>query len=231
MAADRVVAIVQARMGSARLPGKSLAPFAGSTVLQHMVERLRLVSSPLEIVVATSDRDEDDEIVRVCAEAAVQVFRGEADDVLARFVGCVDSLPVRSDMVLRVCADRPLLCPVVIDELVAAYDELGRPDYVSNNRPPSYPDGLDVELVRTQCLEEAHRESNDPYEREHVTPFVYRRPERFSLGGVICPFGNFSHVRLALDTREDLERLRDLHERLPTSYDYRDILTEVELSA
>jgi spore coat polysaccharide biosynthesis protein SpsF len=218
-------------MGSTRLPGKSLAPFAGSTVLQHIVERLRLVSSPLEIVVATSDGDEDDAIAAACAEASVRVFRGQADDVLARFLGCVDSLPVRPDAVLRVCADRPLLCPVVIDELLAAYDELGQPDYVSNNHPPSYPDGLDVELVRTECLEEAHRESNDPYEREHVTAFVYRRPDRFSLGGVICPFGNFSHIRLALDTREDLERLRDLHERLPASYDYRDILTELELSA
>jgi len=218
-------------MGSKRFPGKSLAPFADSTVLQHMLERLGRVSHPLEIVVATSDLEEDDAIVSACVESDVPSFRGAAEDVLARFAACIEALPLRPTLVLRVCADRPLLCPVLVDELLDAYDELGQPDYASNNFPPSYPDGLDVELVRVDRLEQAHRESTDPYEREHVTPFVYRRPERFRLAGLVCPFGNFSSVRLALDTRADHERLTTLHSELPSDYDYRDLLTATALRA
>ena len=231
MPAERIAAIVQARMGSTRFPRKTLAPFAGSTVLEHMLERLGRVPSSLDLVVATSGLAEDDVIAAVCERAGVSVFRGEADDVLARFVACVDARPERPGLVLRICADRPLLCPVLVDELLAAYDELGKPDYLSNNLPPSYPAGLDLELVRTECLEQAYRESDDPYEREHVTPFVYRRPERFRLAGLVCPFGNYSHVDLALDTPEDHERLSRLHARLPDAYDYRDVLTAVELAA
>lgn len=230
MAAEPVAAIIQARMGSTRFPGKSLAPFAGTTVLGHMLNRLARVSHPLGLVVATSDLDEDDEIAAACAGSGVAVFRGSAQDVLARFAACVHSLGMRPALVLRICADRPFLCPDLVDELLDAYDELGRPDYLANNLPPSYPDGLDLELVRTECLEQADRESENSYEREHVTPFIYGRPERFSLAGLVCPFGNYSHVRLALDTPDDLERLTRLRSALPSDYDHRDILTAVELS-
>jgi spore coat polysaccharide biosynthesis protein SpsF len=195
-----------------------------------MLDRLRRASSPLDLVVATTELPEDDAVVEVCAEAGVSVFRGASDDVLGRFVACVRSLPVRRDLVLRICADRPLLCPVLVDELLSAYAELDAPDYLANNLPPSYPDGLDLELVRTECLEQANGESVDAYEREHVTPFVYRRPERFRLESLTCPFGNFSDVRVALDTREDHEHLVRLHALLPADYDYRDVLTAVELS-
>lgn len=230
MATEPVAAIIQARMGSTRFPGKSLAPFAGSSVLQHMLERLRRVSHRIDLVVATSERDEDDAVAAVAESVGVRVFRGPAEDVLGRFAACVASVPEAPALVLRVCADRPFLCPVLVDELLDAYDQLGCPDYLSNNLPPSYPDGLDLELVRTACLLEADGESSDRYEREHVTPFVYRRPERFRLAGLICPFGNYSNVGLALDTREDYDRLTDLHARLRAGYDYRDVLTAVELS-
>jgi len=229
--AERVAAIAQARMGSTRFPGKTLAPFGGTTVLEHMLGRMKRVVHPLEVVVATSDLSEDDVIASAAAAAGVRVFRGEAADVLARFAGCIEALPDRPSLVLRVCADRPLLCPVLIDELLDAYEGFGRPDYLSNNAPPSYPSGLDLELVRTECLEAADRESRDPYEREHVTPFVYRRPERFRLSGLTCPFGNYSGVRLALDTPDDYERLKAIHSRLPADYDYRDVLTAAELAA
>ncbi|HEX3087463.1 MAG TPA: NTP transferase domain-containing protein [Ilumatobacteraceae bacterium] len=230
MAAEPVAAIIQARMGSSRFPGKALAPFAGTTVLQHMLTRLGRVTHPLTLIVATTGRAEDDAVVDACAEAGVNVFRGSADDVLDRFTACIDALPARPELILRICADRPLLCPVLVHELLDAYDDVGRPDYLSNNLPPSYPDGLDLELVRTDCLDLAHDESRDPYDREHVTPFVYRQPNRFRLAGLVCPFGNFSHVRLALDTNDDLDRLTALHARLPNAYDYRDVLTAVELA-
>ncbi len=229
MAAERVAAIVQARMGSTRFPGKTLASFGESTVLQHILRRLGRVTAAIEVWVATSELPQDDAIVEVCASEGVPVFRGEVDDVLRRFTACLGAMSSRPELVLRVCADRPLMCPVLADELLAAYEELGRPDYLANNLSPSYPDGLDLELVRADALETADRESCDEYEREHVTPFVYRRPERFRVAGLTCPFGNFSHVDVALDTPDDYDRLKRLHERLPDDYDYRDVLNAAEL--
>jgi len=228
MTSERVLAVVQARMGSTRLPGKTLAPFAGATVLEHMLDRLRSVEHPLAVVVATTEGAEDDAVVEACERAGVAVFRGSAADVLGRVVAAARSASPRPELILRVCADRPLLCPRLADELLEAYEQAGRPDYLANNLPPSYPDGLDLELVRTECLEDADRESDEGYEREHVTPFVYRRPARYRLAGLVCPYGNFSHVRLALDTKDDLERLTAIHARLPRDYDYRDVLTVVQ---
>lgn len=227
MATETVTAIVQARMGSTRFPGKTLAAFARSSVLLHLLDRLR-ESSLLDIRVATSDRADDDAVEAACDAAGVDVFRGSATDVLARFADCIASRPT-GPVVLRVCADRPLLSADLVDELLEAYGELGRPDYLSNNLPPSYPAGLDVELVRTDALLVAHREATDDYEREHVTPFVYRRPDRFRLAGLVCPFGNFSDVHLALDTREDYDRIVRLHGCLPERYDHRDVLTALQL--
>ena len=230
MAAEHIAAVIQARTGSSRLPGKALAPFAGSTVLNHIVDRLRRVERPIEIMVATSDRSEDQAIVDTGVRAGVAVFRGSAEDVLGRFVGCVGAAARPPRLVLRICGDRPFLCPVLVGELLQAYDTLGHPDYLSNSLVPSYPRGLDLELVRVECLREAHSESQDPYEREHVTPFIYRRAERYRVAGLICPFGNYSHVDLALETRADYERLNGLHGQLPSEHDYRDVLNALELA-
>ena len=221
---EPVVAIVQARMGSSRFPGKSLSPFAGSTLLEHILTRLGQAERGFDVVVATTDHPEDDAIVERCREGGIACFRGSPADVLERFAACVESLPAPPELVLRVCADRPLLCPRLVEELLDAYEELGRPDYLANNLPPSYPDGLDLELVRVEALLAARSDSVDPYEREHVTPFVYRRPERFRLAGLTCPFGSFADVRVALDTPEDGERLQRAHDALPSGYDYRDVL-------
>jgi spore coat polysaccharide biosynthesis protein SpsF len=233
VAEERCAVIVQARMGSSRLPGKSLLPFGASTLLQHVVERLRRMQTPVDLVVATSTNPEDDAIADACRTDGVAVFRGDPDDVLARFAGAVASLPVRPTLVLRVCADRPLVDPDLADELLAAYAPAGRPAYLSNTLAKSYPDGLDLELVRTDALLAGAAEAGDPYEREHVTPFVYRRPERFSLVGYDCPYGNHSGVRVTIDTLRDYEALRSVDERLRllvgAGYDWRAVLTLSEL--
>lgn len=229
MAAERVLAIVQARMGSSRFPGKTLAPFAGATILTHMLMRLRTVRRRFDLVVATSDRAEDDAVEQAGAEIGVGTFRGSATDVLKRFADCVNAAAERPDLVLRICADRPLLCPVLVEEMLDSYEAIGRPDYLANNLPLSYPRGLDLELVRTDCLLEAHRETVDAYDREHVTPFVYRWPARYRLANLACPFGNYSHVNLSVDTHEDYERAIAVHRRLPGEYDHRDVLNAIEL--
>ena len=219
-------------MGSSRLPGKSLLPFGDSTVLQHILARLRRMSSTVELVVATSTKEEDDVIATTCERERVRLVRGPEEDVLARFVGALDQMRERPELVLRVCADRPLLDPALADELLEAYEDAGRPDYFSNTLLKSYPDGLDVEVVRADALVAAAAEAVDPYEREHVTPFVYRRPERFSLVNYACPYGNYSDVRVALDTQRDYNALLEVDGRLRAvtpDYDWRSVVTLAEL--
>jgi spore coat polysaccharide biosynthesis protein SpsF len=192
-----------------------------------------MVERPLDVHVATTELAEDDPIVAACAAEDVPVFRGsgdDVDDVLRRFVDCLDTLPSPPELVLRICADRPFLCPRLVEELLDAYDELGAPDYLANTLERSYPYGLDLELVRADALRQAHAETADPYDREHVTPFLYRQPERFRLSGLTCPWGNFGDVAISLDTEAEYRRLLALHARLPLDFDHLDVLSAVALA-
>jgi spore coat polysaccharide biosynthesis protein SpsF len=221
--------VVQARMASTRLPGKSLLELGDSTLLQHILRRLKRIEAPVALLVATSAEPEDDAIQAACRDEEVAVYRGAADDVLDRFAAAVEELDPRPEVVLRVCADRPLVCSRLADELIAAYEPAGSPDYLSNALVKSYPDGYDLELVRTEALLLAAKAAVDPYEREHVTPYVYRRPERFSLVNLTCPYGDFSRVRATIDYAEDYESLRRVVDRLGADHDWRDALTLAEL--
>ena len=216
-------------MGSTRLPGKSLREFGDSTLLQHILRRLGSMEQRASLLVATSTESEDDAIEAACRDEQVAVFRGSRDDVLGRVAAAVGALEPRPELVLRVCADRPLICPRLADELLATHDSAGRPDYLSNTLVKSYPDGLDLELVSTDALLAAAEEAADPYEREHVTPFVYRRPERFSLVNITCPYGNYSDVRATIDYPADYEALARVAARLGPHYDWRDVLTLAEV--
>jgi spore coat polysaccharide biosynthesis protein SpsF len=224
--AEAVVIVVQARMGSSRLPGKVLFPFGDTTLLGRVVGRLREVAP---IVVATSVRDEDDPLVAECERLGVASFRGDDTDVLGRFAACVESLPARPDIVVRMCADRPLTCPVLLRELLQLHGLTGRPDYLSNTNPSSYPYGLDLELITPAALLAAAAEADEPYDREHVTPFVHRHPERFRAVNVPCPYGAFAGVHTTVDTREHYDALLEVARILPPGDDYRDLLTLASL--
>jgi spore coat polysaccharide biosynthesis protein SpsF len=226
LVADAAVIVVQARVGSSRLPGKVLMPFGETTMLGRIVERLRDVAP---IVVATSVAPADDAIVSECDRSDVPVFRGDEDDVLARFAACVRALPAQPRLVVRICADRPFACPVLLRELLDLYELTGAPDYLSNTVPQSYPVGLDLELVGTDVLLEAAGEADAPYDREHVTPFVYRRPDRYRLVNIPCPFGPYEQVRATVDTQRDYDALTVVAQRLSAGSDYRDLLTLASL--
>ncbi len=225
--ASETAVIVQARFGSSRLPGKVLEPFGASTLLGHVFDRLRRSIAGHGVWLATTATDADDPVARVGADAGVGVFRGSEQDVLGRFAACVEAMPSRPRLVVRVCADRPLVCPVLLDELLDVYERVGRPDYLSNTSPKTFPDGLDLELVRTDALLEAATAADDPYEREHVTPFLYRRADRYRVVNITCAYGNFAGVRATIDTGHDYERLRNVEARLCAAsprYEYRDVL-------
>jgi len=201
----RTICVVQARCGSRRLPGKVLADLGGRPALDLLLTRIR--SAPVdEIVVATTTGPQDDGVASLAASLGTAVVRGPEDDVLARFAQVLAAHP--ADVVVRLTADCPLMDPAVVGSVLARHVEVGA-DYTSNTLIRSYPDGLDVEVVSAPVLLAAAAEATDPAEREHVTLFVYRRPERFRLAAVRSPL-DLAHERWTLDTPADLEWLRSI---------------------
>ena len=189
-------------MSSTRLPGKVLADLGGRPVLEWVVSRLRDSRELADVIVATSEDPGDDPV----AEAApARVVRGPLDDVLARYA--IAARELHSEGLVRITADCPLIDPAVVDEVVAAW-RAGGADYVANViEPRTYPVGMDTEVVSTEALLAADAEATEPYDREHVTPFVRSRPERFpQLAVTLDP--PRADLRLTLDTPEDLEHLR-----------------------
>ena len=217
------VIVLQARAGSTRLPGKVLRPFAGSrTLLEHILRRLAPAG---KVWVATSTAAGDDDVAAVAAAAGARVHRGPENDVLGRFAECVAALPEQPARVVRMAADRPFVSAELVQSLLGAFEECGAPDYLSNTLPrKSYPDGLDVEIVKAELLLAAADEATDPYDREHVTPYFYRQPERFRLVGVPCPYGEFADVRLTIDTERDYELLSALAEDVGADADWRELV-------
>jgi spore coat polysaccharide biosynthesis protein SpsF len=194
------VAILQARMSSTRLPGKVMKLLAGRPMIERQLERLRRSTSLDRLIVATSDDVSDDPLAGHLQEIGVEVFRGPLADVLDRYVGAARAFGVQG-VVVRLTADCPLADPGVIDAVVRLHAELGV-DYVSNGRRRTYPRGLDVEVFGLDALLVAGREATDPYDREHVTPFIYRNPDRFTLGELVQATDE-SDLRWTVDTPED----------------------------
>lgn len=195
------VAILQARMSSSRLPGKVLKPLAGRPMVERQIERLRRCTTLDRLIVATSDDPSDDVLAAFLAEIGVETFRGSLHDVLGRYVGAIQALSV-SGPVVRLTADCPLADSVVIDDCVRMQAEL-KVDYCSNGQRRTYPRGLDVEVFDAQALLLAGREASDPYDREHVTPFLYRYPERGFSQGELVQDRDESPLRWTVDTPED----------------------------
>jgi spore coat polysaccharide biosynthesis protein SpsF (cytidylyltransferase family) len=212
----RIGAIIQARTGSTRLPGKVLAPIEGFALLGWCVERLRRARTLSEVVVATSTTAGDDAVVRLGDELGFAVFRGSEEDVLGRFAAAAAAH--RFDHIVRICGDSPFVAPVLVDELVGAYLDAGV-DYASNVGERSYPRGLDAEVFRAAALAQAEAAATADYERAHVTPYFYQHPELFSILSVAAP-QDFSHHRWCVDEAVDLEFVRALAARLGGRRDF-----------
>ena len=201
-----VAVIAQARMGSSRLPGKTLELLGAATVLDWVVARSRSAAQVDEMVIATSDDPIDDPIEQRCRALDVTCARGAPLDVLDRYQ--VALAETDAEEIVRITADCPLLDPGIVD-LAIETRRAGDLDYVSTSLDGRYPRGLDVEVVRRSVLEAAAREATDPDEREHVTLFVYRRPERFTCAAVVCPsWARHPELRITVDEAPDLEVVR-----------------------
>ncbi|NNJ25327.1 cytidylyltransferase domain-containing protein [Alienimonas chondri] len=237
MSTDRpkVVAIIQARLSSTRLPGKVLKELAGEPMLHWVVERVRAAhhaGRPIidETIVATSDDASDDALAQWCDQRGVRCERGSLQDVLARYHGAAAAAD--ADVVVRITSDCPLVDPGVTGEVVAAYLSADPPvAYASNIVPTrSYPRGLDTEVFSMASLEIAHQEDDDPAKREHVTQFLCRQPERFPRTCVVGSEDHSAH-RWTVDTPEDFELIQRIYTHFaaadgagPRDFDWRDVL-------
>ena len=206
------LAILQARMTSSRLPGKVMAPVLGEPMIGRQIERLRRSVQIDRLIVATSAEPSDDALAAYCLSLGLGVVRGALDDVLGRFATALADHP-DADVVVRLTADCPLADPVVIDAVIARHHAAGA-DYTSNTLGTrTYPHGLDAEVVRAEVLLQAARLADDPYEREHVTPYIYRRPEVFRLAGVTRR-PSLARLRWTVDVADDLAFVRGVYASL-----------------
>jgi spore coat polysaccharide biosynthesis protein SpsF len=210
---EPVWAVVAGRMGSSRHPGKTMADLAGRPVLAHVVDRLRATPGLDGVCVATTTAADDDSIRRWARSAGVPCHSGSTDDVLARVLEAARRVAART--VVRVTGDCPLIDPQVVAEALEAFRR-ERPDYVSNRlHGYTYPDGYDIEVVGTDVLAEVEHSTSDPFDREHVTPFIYRHPERFRLLGVEAQGPRRRpDLHLSVDHEEDLALVRAVVEAL-----------------
>ncbi|MEM7457513.1 MAG: glycosyltransferase family protein [Planctomycetota bacterium] len=204
----KTVAIIQARMGSSRLPGKVMAEIYGQTMLERVVGRVAIAKQINDVVVATTDKPDDDAIESLCRTKGWRIFRGEENDVLSRFLGAAGQSGAAK--IVRITADCPLIDPHLIDIAVESLDP-ERLDYVSNVWPKrTFPRGLDVEAFTLETLVRADLQAKTPAHREHVTSQVYSRPDRFRIGGMEYPVNN-SDLRWTVDTPDDLKLIRTIY--------------------
>lgn len=199
-------------MTSSRLPGKVMAPVLGEPMIGRQVERLRRSARIDKLMVATSTDRSDDELAAYCQGLDLDVFRGALDDVLGRFCAAL-SRNLQATAVVRLTADCPLTDPVLIDTVIAHHYEANA-DYTSNTLGArTYPHGLDCEVIRPECLFDANTRAEDPYEREHVTPYIYRRPQMYRLAGV-ARHTSLANLRWTVDLPADLAFVRDVYAKL-----------------
>jgi spore coat polysaccharide biosynthesis protein SpsF len=224
----KVVAIIQARVGSTRLPGKVLLDLVGEPMLARVVRRTRRAQSLDEVVVATTVLAADNAIIELCAKRSWPCFRGSEEDVLDRYYHA--AMARQADIVVRITSDCPLIEPEVIDCVVQEYLDLQpEVDYACNILPQrTFPRGLDVEVMHFDVLTRAWREDDNPAWREHVTSYILRNPDLFRIHGVTNEV-DYSHMRWTVDTPEDLDFARCIynyfnHDR----FSRREVLTVLE---
>ena len=213
-------------MGSTRLPGKVLKDVCGQPMLSRVINRVRRAKLPSKIIVATTTEAADSTVAELCAAQSIDAFRGSELDVLDRYYQA--ALVSGAEAVMRVTADCPLIDPQVLDRLISVFEE-SKPDYASTTLVRTFPHGIDAEVMTMEALTLAWREASKPYERVHVTPYLYLNQDRFRCVNVACE-ADYSRLRWTVDTAEDLELIRNIYSRLGPgdSFGWRDVLAVFE---
>jgi len=219
------IAIIQARIGSTRLPRKVMLDLAGKPMLIRDVERIQKSKNLDDIVIATTIKPADDEIVLLCKKKGWNYYRGSEDDVLDRYYNAAHEY--RAKTVVRITSDCPLIEPTIVDRIIEKYFELGPDiDYVSNVFPVrTYPRGLDTEMMSISALERCWKEDTNPAYREHVTQYIQKNPDLFKIDGITNE-NDLSGMRWTVDTQEDIEFVRHIYDHFHDAYfSWTDILS------
>lgn len=219
-----IVAVLQARTSSSRLPGKVLRPLLGEPMLARQIERIKRARRIDKLIVATSTDRSDDELAGLCAKLNVECKRGSLDDVLDRFYQATKD--IKPKHVVRLTGDCPLIDPSLLDHVIETHLTKGN-DYTSNCLEPTYPDGLDAEVMTFAALETAWRNAKKGAEREHVTLYINQRPNDFKISTVKSDV-NRSHLRWTVDQEEDFRVVEEIYKALyPRRADFetRDVLS------
>jgi spore coat polysaccharide biosynthesis protein SpsF len=223
----RVVAILQARMGSSRLPGKVLASVAGQPMLALVVKRVLPAKCIDQLVVATTHLPQDDPIEALVNNLGIPCFRGAEEDCLDRYYQAARQF--EADVVVRLTGDSPLVDSAFVDWVVKQYLSANPPyEYVDSTLSKTFPVGLSVEVFSFEVLAIAWSEDTNTWWREHVTPFIYRHPDRFRVLHLVNP-QNYAHMRWTVDTPEDLAFVRCIYDHFGHDrFSWREVLAVLE---
>jgi spore coat polysaccharide biosynthesis protein SpsF len=205
-----IVAVVQVRMNSSRLPGKAMRIVRGRTLLGHVIDRLRQCKTIDGLWIATSTHPSDDTVAEFAKREGVNFYRGSLDDVAGRLLNA--AMAAKAEALVRINADSPLIDPAIVDRAVTLYRR-ERPDLVSNVLRRTFPKGQSVEVISVSALGRAHQEMIRAEEREHVTPWFYANPARVRIVGFETASPREA-MQLSVDTAEDLRRVEAILSRL-----------------
>ncbi|MDF1611971.1 MAG: glycosyltransferase family protein [Stygiobacter sp.] len=206
----KATAIIQARIGSTRLPKKIFLPLSGKPILWHVYQRVKKSKLIDNVIIATTDLPEDDLVEMFCIENKINYFRGSSDDVLSRYYFTAKNF--QSDIIVRITSDCPLIDSNVIDEIIKLFISENA-DYASNVLERTFPRGYDTEVFSFSVLEKTFFEAKEKFEREHVTPFIYNHPEIFKLVSYKIN-KDYSSLRLTIDTQEDYNLIKIIYDSL-----------------
>lgn len=227
----RKVAIIQARMGSTRLPGKVLKKVLNRPLLEYQLDRIAKANELDGYVVATTTKDQDKPIVKLCEKLAVPVFRGSEADVLSRYFAAASYY--QADVIIRLTSDCPLIDPHIIDQVIQSYcAKPNQYDYVSNVLKRTFPRGMDIEVFSYEALAKCHQQAKQKSDREHVTRYLYQHPKQFKLLNVENNHQDQSEHRWTVDTWEDFKLIKKIIESFyPHQPDYtmEDVLTLIQM--
>lgn len=221
-------AIIQARTGSARLPGKVFKTLAGRPMLWHVVDRLSHSKMLDKIIIATTTQPEDDQIEGFCSANNILCYRGSSNDVLSRYYETAKIY--NAEIIIRITADCPVIDPYILDDMLKQFINEGNIDYMSNSILRTFPRGLDAEIFTFATLETTFNEAKLDYEHEHVTPYIYHNPEKFTIKNYVNKT-DLSSYRWTVDTSEDFRLIEEIYNSLYQKdkiFLFKDILQLIE---
>ncbi|MGB2841560.1 MAG: glycosyltransferase family protein [Halobacteriota archaeon] len=207
-----IIAIIQVRMGSTRLPEKALKQILGKPMLWHLINRIKEAKLVDKVVIATTTNKEDKMIINFAKENGIDYYAGSENDIVDRLY--MTAKKFGAEAIVRITGDCPLIEPKIIDKAVEYYlKNKDRIDYVSNVYPPTYPDGLDVEIYPFKTLERMGREIKDPFGREWVYTYIIENPDKFRIANIENK-EDLSWMRWTVDYKEDLDFVREIYKML-----------------